>query len=71
MRLNLSANTLWVLSYSQTRYQDSNGRRREMSEKTLWIAFWSIIAVVVLAVATPLIILVPLILTLLFIGGGL
>jgi hypothetical protein len=42
-----------------------------MSEKSLWIAFWSIIAIAILVVAAPLIILVPLVLTLLFIGGGL
>lgn len=42
-----------------------------MSEKSMWIALWSIIAVVGLVVAAPLIVLVPLIFTLLFIGGGL
>jgi hypothetical protein len=42
-----------------------------MSEKSMWIALWSIIAVVFLAVAAPLIVLVPIIFTLLFIGGGL
>jgi hypothetical protein len=42
-----------------------------MSEKTLWIVFWSTIAVAVFVVAAPLIILIPIILTLLFLGGGL
>jgi uncharacterized membrane protein YfhO len=42
-----------------------------MSEKSMWIAFWSIIAIAILVVAAPLIILVPLVFTLLFIGGGL
>ena len=42
-----------------------------MSEKSMWIAFWSIIGVVVLMVAAPLFILIPVVLTLLFIGGGL
>jgi uncharacterized BrkB/YihY/UPF0761 family membrane protein len=42
-----------------------------MSEKSMWIVIWSIVAVVVLVVAAPLIVLVPIIFTLLFIGGGL
>jgi hypothetical protein len=42
-----------------------------MSEKTLWMVFWSIIAIAVLVVAAPLIILIPIVLTLLFLGGGL
>jgi hypothetical protein len=37
----------------------------------MWIALWSIVAVVVLAVAAPLIVLIPIVFTLLFIGGGL
>ena len=42
-----------------------------MSEKSMWIAFWSIIGVAILMVAAPLFILIPVVLTLLFIGGGL
>ena len=45
--------------------------RREMSEKSMWIALWSVVAVVVLVAVAPLIFLVPLVLTVLFIGGGL
>jgi hypothetical protein len=42
-----------------------------MSEKSMWIALWSVVAVVVLVAVAPLIFLVPLVLTVLFIGGGL
>ena len=42
-----------------------------MSEKSMWIALWSVVAVVVLVVVAPLIFLVPLVLAVLFIGGGL
>jgi|688.fasta_scaffold143808_2 hypothetical protein len=37
----------------------------------MWIAFWSLIGAAVLMVAAPLIVLIPVVLTLLFIGGGL
>jgi hypothetical protein len=42
-----------------------------MSEKTGWIILSSIIGVIALAVVGPLIILIPVIASLLFIGGGL
>ena len=42
-----------------------------MSEKSMWIAFWSLIGAAGLMVAAPLIVLIPVVLTLLFIGGGL
>ena len=69
--LNDSAYTLCVLSDTQTGRKYSKVNWRKMSEKSMWIAFWSIIAIAILVVAAPLIILVPLVFTLLFIGGGL
>ena len=69
--LNDSAYTPCVLSDTQIDRQYSKVNWRKMSEKSMWIAFWSIIGAAVLMVAAPLIILIPVVLTILFIGGGL
>jgi hypothetical protein len=42
-----------------------------MSEKNGWIILWSLIGVIGLAAVGPLIILIPVVASLLFIGGGL